>query len=132
MKIIADTNVLVRVIVGDDEKQAQIARRQLARAEIVALTLPALCELCWVLARGYKILSAEIAYAIQLLIESANIATNRAAVEARLALLEAGGDFADGVIAFEGAWLGAETYVSFDKSAVRLLEQRGYSARHLS
>ena len=132
MKITADTNVLVRVIVGDDEKQAQIARRQLAQAEIVALTLPTFCELCWVLARGYKISSAEIAHAIRLLIESANIATNRAAVEARLALLEAGGDFADGVIAFEGAWLGAETYVSFDKSAVRLLEARGYSARHLS
>jgi predicted nucleic-acid-binding protein len=75
---------------------------------------------------------AEIAHAIRLLIESVNVAANRAAVEAGLALLEAGGDFADGVIAFEGAWLGVETYVSFDKSAVRLLEARGYSARHLS
>jgi len=39
---------------------------------------------------------------------------NRPAAEAGLALLEAGGDFADGVIAHEGRWLGAEAFVSFD------------------
>jgi hypothetical protein len=32
-------------------------------------------------------------------------------------MLDAGGDFADGVIAYEGKWLGAETFVSFDKKA---------------
>jgi predicted nucleic-acid-binding protein len=30
------------------------------------------------------------------------------------------GEFADGVIAFEGKWFGGETFVSFDKKAVRL------------
>lgn len=40
---------------------------------------------------------------------------NRSAVEAGLAVLEAGGDFADGIIAYEGNWLGGETFVSFDK-----------------
>ena len=49
-----------------------------------------------------------------------------------LALLDAGGDFADGVIAYEGSWLGAETLVSFDKKAVKLMKARGESARLLS
>ena len=46
-------------------------------------------------------------------------------------MLEAGGDFADGVIAFEGQWLGGETFVSFDKQAVALLQAQGQSARRL-
>ena len=42
-----------------------------------------------------------------------------------------GGDFAGGVVAHEGARLGAETFVSFDKSAVALLEAQGVAARLL-
>ncbi|WP_020175772.1 hypothetical protein [Methyloferula stellata] len=36
-----------------------------------------------------------------------------------------GGIFADGVIAYEGRWLGAEAFVSFDKKAVKLIETNG-------
>jgi predicted nucleic-acid-binding protein len=39
---------------------------------------------------------------------------------------------ADGAIAFEGSWLGAEMFVSFDKQAVELLKAQGQSARLLS
>jgi predicted nucleic-acid-binding protein len=46
-------------------------------------------------------------------------------------VLEAGGDFADGVIAYEGHWLGGETFVSFDKKAVALLKKQAQSARLL-
>jgi predicted nucleic-acid-binding protein len=49
-----------------------------------------------------------------------------------LALLDAGGDFADGVIAHEGSWLGADTFISFDKKAVKLMEAQGGSVRLLS
>lgn len=38
---------------------------------------------------------------------------------------------ADGVIAYEGEWLGGETFVSFDKSAITLLTTQGRSARSL-
>jgi len=132
MRIAADTNVLVRAITGDNEQQSKIARAQLANADVVALALPALCELVWVLSQGYKIPSAEIAEAIRRLIDSASVAVNRPAVEAGLALLDAGGDFADGVIAFEASWLGAEIFVSFDKKAAKLLEAQGWSVRLLS
>lgn len=56
---------------------------------------------------------------------------NRPAVEAGLAFLKAGGDFADGVIAYEGSWLGGDTFVSLDKKAVALLTEQGQSARLL-
>jgi predicted nucleic-acid-binding protein len=131
VKITADTNVLVRATTEDDARQSRIAKDILARAEIVALTLTTLCELVWVLSRGYKIPAGEIAEGVRRLVNGSNVMVNRAAVEAGLALLDAGGDFADGIIAFEGAWLGAETFVSFDKAAVRLLEARGLSARLL-
>jgi predicted nucleic-acid-binding protein len=131
MKITADTNVLVRAITGDD-RQSAVAQKELARAEAVALTLPSLCELVWVLLQGYKSPAREVVRAVRGLIEADNVIVNRPAVEAGLAVLEAGGDFADGVIAYEGTWLGAETFVSFDQKAVKLIEAQGQSARLLS
>lgn len=131
MKITADTNVLVRAITGDNARQSKIAQKELRNADVVALAIPALCELVWVLSQGYKIPLAEIAEAVRRLINAANVVVNRPVVEAGLALLDAGGDFADGIIAYEGHWLGADTFVSFDKKAVRLIEQQGEPVRLL-
>jgi predicted nucleic-acid-binding protein len=125
VKITADTNVLARALTGDDARQSKIAQAELARADVVALAIPALCELVWVLSRGYRIPAAEIAEAIRRLMNGANVVANRPAVEAGLALLDAGGDFADGAIAYEGNWLGAETFLSFDKTAVKLMKAQG-------
>jgi transposase len=72
-----------------------------------------------------------IARAIRLLLAAENVETDRQVAEAGLAMLDAGGDFADGVIAYEGKWLGAETFVSFDKKAVEMLAAQGVSARVL-
>jgi predicted nucleic-acid-binding protein len=132
MKITADTNVLVRAMTGDDERQSKVAQVELAKADVVALPLQALCELVWVLSQGYKIPSAEIAEAIRRLINGMNVMVNRPAAEAGLAQLDAGGDFADGVIAHEGSWLGADTFISFDKKAMKLMEAQGQSVRLLS
>ena len=132
MRVTADTNVLVRAIAEDEKRQSKAAQSALAEADVVALALPALCELVWVLSRGYKIPAAEIAEAIRRLLGAANVVVNRPAAEAGLAHLVAGGDFADGVIAHEGSWLGADTFMSFDKSAVKLVEAQGGSVRLLS
>jgi len=129
MKITADTNVLVRAITGDDVRQSKAAQAELAKAEIVALALPALCELVWVLSQGYKHPPADIAQVIRRLMNAANVVMNRPAVEAGLAFLERGGDFADGVIAYEGSWLGAEIFVSFDKEAIKPMKADGRLAR---
>lgn len=131
MKITADTNILVRALTEDHAQQSKAAQLELGKAELVALTMPTLCELVWVL-RSYKIPSRDIAATIRSLVGAANVVVNRQAAEAGLTQLDAGGDFADGVIAYEGNWLGAETFVSFDRTAVKLMEARGQSARLLS
>ncbi len=128
MRITADTNILVRVITGDDARESRLAEAQLADADLVALPLTMLCELVWVLARGYKISFAEIAVAISRLVNAANVAVDRRAVAAGLAMLQAGGDFADGVIAHEGIGLGGDIFVSFDRRAVRALTAHGRAA----
>lgn len=128
MKITADTNVLVRAVLRDDETQARAAEKVLREATVVAVALPSLCEFVWVLRRVYALESADIAAAIRVLLDTANLVVNRPAAEAGLAMLEAGGDFADGVIAHEGQWLGGETFVSFDRKAVALLRERGEAA----
>jgi predicted nucleic-acid-binding protein len=81
---------------------------------------------------GYKRPPAEVAHSIRALIDSENVVTNRLAVEAGLEFLDRGGDFADGAVAYEGRWLGAEEFVSFDKKAVSLLKSQGKRARLLS
>jgi len=132
VKITADTNVLVRAITEDEARQSKVAQAALANAEVVALALPALCELVWVLSQGHKIPASDIAEAIRRLIGGENVVVDRPAVQAGLAVLNAGGDFADGVIAYEGSWLGAEAFVSFDKQAVKLLETQGQATRLLA
>ena len=132
MRITADTNVLVRAAVGDDPVQAAIAGDTLVRAELVAVPLSALCEFVWVLRRGYGRDADEIAAAIRALADSTNVCLDQPAVEAGLAMLQAGGDFADGVIAFEGRRFGGTVFASFDRSAVNLVAASGNQARLLS
>lgn len=128
MRITADTNVLVRAVVADDPAQSQAAIASLRGAEQIAVAVPALCEFVWVLRRMYSLPVAEISTAIRALMEAGNVSLDRAAVEAGLSQLEAGGDFADAVIAHQGQWLGGDTFLSFDRQAVALLQQRGIDA----
>lgn len=131
MKVAVDTNVLVRAVVRDDPAQAKIAAKVLTDADLIAVALASLCEFVWVLLRVYGFQSSDAATAIRALLTADNVEVNRPAAEAGLAVLEAGGDFADGVIAYEGNWLGGEIFVSFDKKAVALFTAQGQSARLL-
>lgn len=129
MKVTADTNILARALLDDDPRQSRLARAALSSADLVAVTIPSLCELVWILARGYKIPADDIGMAIRQLVNAANVAVDRPAVEAGLAMMDMGGDFADGVIAHQGSWLGAETFISFDRQAVNRLQAQGHSAQ---
>ena len=131
MNISVDTNILVRAIVRDDTKQASAAAKILKTASLIAVSIPCLCEFVWVLRRVYSFDGESISAAIRALLDTRNVMMNRPAVEAGLALLEAGGDFADGAMAYEGTWLGGESFVSFDKQAVELLAEQGVATRLL-
>ncbi len=125
MRITADTNILLRVAVNDDVEQAKLARDFLQDAETVVLTLPALCEFVWVAQRGYRRRSADVAAAMRELLTAPSVVVDRPAVEAGLAILAAGGDFADGIIAFDGRRHGGDVFASFDRKAVELVAAQG-------
>ena len=131
MKIAVDTNILVRAAVSDHAQQADTATKLMGRADVVVVAVPCLCEFVWVLRSVYHFRPHDIAKAIRTLLAAENVETNQPAVGAGLAILEAGGDFADGVIAYEGRWLGAETFVSFDRKAVEILSAQGVPTRLL-
>lgn len=129
MNITVDTNILIRSIVRDDEKQAAAADRLLKSAGVIAVTLPCLCEFVWVMIKLYHLSRHDVADAIRALLAVANVEADRTAAEAGLTVLEAGGDFADGVIAYEGSRLGGQTFVSFDRKAIKLMQSAGLSAQ---
>jgi predicted nucleic-acid-binding protein len=132
LKIAVDTNVLVRAVVYDDVRQARIADRLLKNTSVIVVALSCLCEFAWVLKRVYAFSPSKISAAIRLLFDAANVEMNRPAVEAGLAMLDEGGDFADGAIAAEGRWMGGEMFVSFDRKAISKLSAQNHSARLLT
>lgn len=129
MKLTLDTNILVRAIVADDEEQVESARRILAETDEVILTLPMLCELAWVLRSYYRTPREQVAFAIRGLVAADNVILDEGPVMAGLGMLDAGGDFADGVIAATGIAMGADAFVTFDRSAVKRLSAAGFPAR---
>ena len=131
MNAAADTKILVRAIVRDDAAQAVLAAKLLRSANTIAVAVPCLCEFVWVLRTVYGFQPPAVAAAIRSLLDAQNVEVNRPAAEAGLAMLDGGGDFADGAIAYEGRWLGADTFVSFDKRAVEMLSAQGQAARLL-
>jgi len=46
-------------------------------------------------------------------------------LRADVALLETRNDFTNGIVAFDGAWLAGEVFVSFDKQAASLPKKQG-------
>jgi len=132
MKIIADTNLLIRVATLDDPTQAALAEASLREAHSVAVTTVTLCEFAWVLLRTYKKPPGEVSMAIRQLLTISSVTVDRPAVDAGLAILETGGDFADGVIAFEGRRLGGEVFVTFDRKAAAAIDSTGTTTLLLS
>jgi predicted nucleic-acid-binding protein len=131
VRITVDTNVLIRITVADDAEQASLSEALLRAAELIAIPLTALCEFVWVTTRVYRRDRREVAEAIRAFLAIPAVSVDRPAVEAGLALLDAGGDFADGVIGFEGRRLGGEVFASFDRDAVRLIAAIGGETRFL-
>ena len=125
MKLTVDTKVVLRYLLDDDEKQGAVARKAMQTATRIVIPLPVLCETVWTLSRGYKMDNIDIANALRLLIRAETVIVDRPAVDAGLQMLQAGGDFADGAIAYNGHCLGGEIFTSFDKKAISRLKKLG-------
>jgi predicted nucleic-acid-binding protein len=121
-----DTNVLVRFLTGDDPKQSRAAERLLRRsctpAEPGWIGLIVLCEVVWVLQRGYGYRRQEIAAVVSQLLATAELELEDAdAVRRALALYKDGkADFSDGLLAVRNAGAGARITYTFDRKAASL------------
>lgn len=129
MNMIADTNILVRLLMRDDEEQLVKTIKLLDSAEQIVISIQSFCELVWVLYQSYAVSRQDIAFAIEKILEMPKVVADKELVTAGLTMLKAGGDFADAVIAKDGYNLGGELFVSFDKKAVKRLAAQGYAAQ---
>ncbi|MDR2001225.1 MAG: type II toxin-antitoxin system VapC family toxin [Zoogloeaceae bacterium] len=134
---ILDTNILARIVLDDDRHQSDVAFNALNTVSLVIIPVVVFCELVWVMRSvktddGKRVYShLDIANRIRFFLGFDHILIQKDEVEAGLQMLEAGGDFADGVIQYTGRNLArdaAATFLSFDKNAVDTLAKRGLSA----
>lgn len=116
-----DTNVLVRLLVADDVRQAERARAYVAENAPCWLNRVVLCETVWVLERLYGLSRVRIATAFEQLLDTRQFEIEDVdAIQAGIAAIEGGFDFADVVIAVTNQLHGCETTATFDRKASRL------------
>lgn len=118
-----DTNVLVRHIVQDSKEEARTASRLIESRcttdDPGVVSLLVICELVWVLDRGYNYERAAIAGVLRQLlsVEDLRIERSELAWQA-LNLYEAGkADYADYVIGVSHRDQGAQVTCTFDRRA---------------
>ena len=130
--IAVDTNVLLRLLVGDDPSQAAKARRLFDRADAqqkaVWVADTVLVEMVWTLARAYRRERTDIVKALRTLSSHATVVLeSAAAVGDAIDAFERGrADFADCLLPMKAQSAGCDEVATFDRGmkglpAVRLL-----------
>ncbi len=115
MRIAIDTNVMVRFLAKDDERQAQLARSAIGAADSVVISTMVLCETVWVLSRAFKLPRRRIAEVLREFITSDRVEVNRLEAEVGLLYLSRGGDFADAIVLLHAEQSRADRLLTFDR-----------------
>jgi predicted nucleic-acid-binding protein len=118
-----DTNVLVRLIVGDDRRQASAAEGLVA-SEPCTVSASVLMECEWVLRGSYRLEAELIAASFRDLLALENIdALDPVLTQQALQGYEAGLDFADALHAAQRR--DGERFVTFDRQLARRAPKAG-------
>jgi predicted nucleic-acid-binding protein len=121
-----DTNLLVRLVVGDDPQQTRQAKafvdRHCTPESPGFINCVVLAELVWVLNASYDYTRSQIASAVESLLGGADrMVEHPAAIQASLDDYRAGRlDFTDAVIAHVNRSCGCEATATFDRKAAKL------------
>lgn len=119
--IAIDTNVLVRLFVGDDARQARRARKLLEGNDVVVATT-VLLEAEWVLRSAYGFDRVQIAGAFRRFLGLPQVALDSpAAVAQALDAYDAGLDFADAL--HLAATPEADAFFTFDRRLARAAKE---------
>ena len=123
--IAVDTNVLVRYITNDDQEQSVLASKLLEKyigqEKSIFINNIVLCELIWVLARGYKYKKEQIVVTLRLLLSSIEFEFENHEL-AFLAVTQyetSDADFSDIFIGLINFSIGCITTYSFNQEALK-------------
>jgi predicted nucleic-acid-binding protein len=119
-----DTNVLLRYIVQDDQRQADRAAELIEKCskdDPGYVNHTVLCELVWVLKRGYRYTREVISRVIRQLLQSQelSIAESYMVWQALAKYISGNGDFADYLIGVSNKHAGCRTTMTFDVQAAK-------------
>lgn len=123
--IALDTNVLVRYLIEDDERQTTAVVEALSgassRTEDLFVSQIVLCELVWVLSRAYRRSRTEIAGILEMLTKVAEMEIERVEeVRRAIEAFQLGkGDFADYVIRERARAAGCRAVMTLDEALLR-------------
>lgn len=118
-----DTNVVVRFLAQDDDRQSLIATRvfsRLTRDDPGFVSSVVLAEVSWVLTRSYRLSREALAETLEGLLRSTELRVENAGPAWRALGLFRSGEaigFADALIAETGALAGADKTYTFDRTA---------------
>jgi predicted nucleic-acid-binding protein len=122
-----DTNVLLRLLIGDDPEQAATVRnllRSRSEEDRFFVNRIVLCELAWTLGRGYGFQRAQVADAIDQVLKSDDLVIeDYDAVGFALYIYRTSrADFPDCLLGVTNGFLGCERTATFDRKAAELDE----------
>jgi predicted nucleic acid-binding protein len=124
-----DTNVVLRLMVGDDPGQARAAEKLVA-AELCTISPSVLMECEWVLRSAYKVDVSLIAASLRDLLALHNVdALEPVLTQQALQGYEAGLDFADALHAAQRR--DGDRFVTFDRQVARRAPKAGVLAVEL-
>ncbi len=120
-----DTNVLVRYIMQDDVRQAELAStlvESLTESSPGFVTQTSVVELVWVLSTSFKLDRKQIAQALDALLAAQQIIVDRAdqVVRALRTYRSTTADFADCLIERTATSAGCRQTMTFDKKAAKV------------
>lgn len=122
--IAVDTNVLVRLLVGDDLAQRDRAAALFAHAEAIFIAKTVLLESAWVLQSAYAFPRKDVGKALKKLAGLPNVIVEDAErVAQALNHADYGLDVADALHMASSS--GAETFYTFDQRLIRHAEVQG-------
>ena len=121
-----DTSVLVRIFAFDDARQLKIAQGFMAQRTMddpAYVSAVVVAEVSWVLDRSYGFAVTSIRDALEWLFESTNIVVERHDLLRSAVNLAAdrNADISDAIIAALAAEAGAQSTVTFDRPAAKLI-----------